>query len=111
MNSAFSGELFSDGCLQYSTQNDGYATIRVYILYNAVDGRKKNELKYNKKRLIYGESNNFRSFITCFVINRLSSVPNKNHYNPWIIEYTGILQVFRLERFIYISQFSYTSVC
>lgn len=45
---------------KYSTQNNGYDV--VYIVGEWCE-RKKNELKYNKKRLIYGESNNFRSFI------------------------------------------------
>lgn len=29
MNSAFSGELFSDGCLQFSTQNNGYVIVHI----------------------------------------------------------------------------------
>ncbi len=72
MNSAFSGELFSDGFLlivKYSlpAQNNGYMLSCVYCCCEWEWGykkkRRRNELEYNKKRLIYGESNNFRSFI------------------------------------------------
>lgn len=93
MNSAFSGELFSDGCLQYYTWSNGYA-----IVYIAVDGIEK--MNWNITRSIqFMVKATILVLLYLFGDNRLSSVLQKplQPVDNWILE------VFRLELCSFIS--------